>query len=87
MGAIYCFISWRLDFIDDYSRKVCVYFLKNKFDVFCTFKKWKALVENETGLKVKFLRSNNGVEYKDKEFIKFCSNNEIRKEKTIPRTL
>ena len=27
------------------SRKVCVYFLKNKSDVFETFKKWNAMVE------------------------------------------
>ena len=34
-----------ITFIDDSSRKVWVYFLKNKFDVFETFKKWKAMVE------------------------------------------
>ena len=39
-------------FIDDSTRKVWVYFLKNKFDVFATFKKWKAEVENQTGLSV-----------------------------------
>ena len=49
-------------FIDDSTRKVWVYFLKNKSDVFETFKKWKAMVEKETGLKVKCLRSDNGGE-------------------------
>ena len=29
-------------FIDDSIRKIWVYFLKNKSDVFATFKKWKA---------------------------------------------
>ena len=43
-----------ITFIDDSSRKVWVYFLKNKSDVFEAFKKWKAMVETETGLKVKF---------------------------------
>ena len=33
-------------FIDDFSRKVWVYFLKHKSTVFATFKKWKAEVEN-----------------------------------------
>ena len=42
-------------FIDDFSRKVLVYFLKHKSDVFATFKKWKAEVKNQTGLKVKGL--------------------------------
>ena len=31
-------------FIDDATRKVCVYFLRHKFDVFQNFKKWKCLV-------------------------------------------
>jgi len=55
-------------FIDDHSRKVWVYFLRHKSDVFEAFKKWKAMVENETGLKIKKLRSDNGGEYEDNEF-------------------
>ncbi|KAE8724080.1 cytochrome P450 71A9-like [Hibiscus syriacus] len=46
-------------FIDDSTRKVWVYFLKKKSKVFDTFRKWKAMVENETGLKVKRLRTQN----------------------------
>ena len=38
----------------------------NTFDL--CFKKWKAEVENQTGLKVKCLRSNNGGEYEKLEF-------------------
>ncbi|KAE8708902.1 Detected protein of unknown function [Hibiscus syriacus] len=34
-------------FIDDSTRKVWVYFLKKKSEVFDTFRKWKAMVENE----------------------------------------
>ena len=34
-----------ITFIDDSSKKEWVYFLKNKSDVFETFKKWKAMVE------------------------------------------
>ena len=37
--------QYLLTFIDDYSRKVCVYFLKNKSAVFVTFKQWKTLIE------------------------------------------
>ncbi|KAE8730100.1 hypothetical protein F3Y22_tig00003041pilonHSYRG00846 [Hibiscus syriacus] len=44
-------------FIDDSTRKVWVYFMKKKSEVFDTFRKWKAMVENESGLKVKRLRS------------------------------
>ncbi len=73
-------------FIDDHSRKVWVYFLRHKSDVFEAFKKWKAMVENETGLKIKKLRSDNGGEYEDNEFKKFCYQSGIKLIKTVPGT-
>jgi len=73
-------------FIDDSTRKVWVYFLKNKSDVFATFKRWKAEVENQTGLKIKCLKSDNGGEYDRQEFKAFCSQNGIRMIKTVPGT-
>uniref|UniRef100_A0A2N9H2K3 Integrase catalytic domain-containing protein n=1 Tax=Fagus sylvatica TaxID=28930 RepID=A0A2N9H2K3_FAGSY len=54
-----------MSFIDDYSRKVWVYFLKNKSDAFATFKKWKVEAENQTERKLKCLRTDNGTEYRD----------------------
>lgn len=78
--------KYYVTFIDDTTRKVWVYFLKNKSDVYGTFKKWKAIVENETGLRVKCLRSDTGGEYSDKDFKDYCAENEIRMEKTIPGT-
>lgn len=60
--------QYYITFIDDATRKVCVYFIKRKSDVFETFKRWKALMENETNLKLKFLRSDNGGEYCSKAF-------------------
>jgi hypothetical protein len=42
------------------------------------FKKWKAMVENETGLKINKLRSDSGGEYKDTRFKRFYFENEIR---------
>ena len=62
-GAHY-FIS----FIDDYSRKVCIHFLK----LFSVFKKRKVKVENQIDRKVKYLRTSNGLESRDREFLKFC---------------
>ena len=66
-GAQY-FVS----FIDDYSRKVWIYFMKHKSDVFDIFKKWKAQVEKQTSKKIKYLRIDNGLECRDKKFIRFC---------------
>ncbi|KAE8661431.1 putative WRKY transcription factor 4 [Hibiscus syriacus] len=73
-------------FIDDSTRKVWVYFLKKKSEVFDTFRKWKAMVENETGLKVKRLRSDNGGEYRNRRFRDFYANNGIKIERTVPMT-
>ena len=39
-------------FVDDYSRKVWVYLIKNKNDVLGIFLKWKKIVETQTGRKV-----------------------------------
>ena len=50
-------------FVDDHSRKTWIYFLKTKCEVFKRFQEFKALVETQTGRKIKVLRSNNGVEY------------------------
>ena len=60
--------------------------MKNKSDVFETFKKWKAMGETETGLKVKCLRSNNGGEYIDEGFSEYYAARGIRMEKTISGT-
>ena len=63
-----------------------MYFLKKKSDFFETFKKWKALVENEIGKKLKCLGSDNGGEYCSKSFEDYCSINRIRRKKTVPGT-
>jgi hypothetical protein len=47
-------------FIDDATRKTWVYCIRQKIDVFDTFKKWKSLVENEMGKRLKCLISYNG---------------------------
>ena len=44
------------------------------------------MVENETGKKLKCLRSDNGGEYCSHEFEDYFSSNGIRRQKTVPRT-
>lgn len=46
--------------VDDYSRKMWVYFLKNKDETFNAFKKFLALVENGSERKVKVFRNDRG---------------------------
>ena len=51
-------------YFDDYSRKVWIYFMKHKSDVFGIFKKWKVQVENQISKKIKYFRIDNGLEYR-----------------------
>ena len=44
------------------------------------------MVETETNLRLKCLRSNNGGEYINRGFKEYCAVNGIKMEKTIPRT-
>lgn len=53
--------SYFLSVVDDFSRKVWVFLLKHKSDVFEKFKSWMCLVENQTGKKVKTLRTDNAL--------------------------
>ena len=71
--------NYYVTFIDDATRKTWVYCIQKKFDVFNTFKKRKALVENETRKKLKCLRLDNGGEYCNKEFDNYCSYHGIRR--------
>ncbi|KAL1223475.1 Retrovirus-related Pol polyprotein from transposon TNT 1-94 [Cardamine amara subsp. amara] len=54
--------------IDDYSRKTWVIMLKHKSEAFKNFREWKTLVENQTGKKIKRLRTDNYLEFCSSEF-------------------
>eukprot|EP00253_Pinus_taeda_P025630 PITA_25630 len=75
-----------LTFIDDFTRKIWVYFLKNKSEVFEKFRNFKALVENQCRLHIKVLRTDRGGEYISKEFLRFCRENGIHKQFTARYT-
>ena len=75
-----------LTFIDDNSRKVWIYFLKNKSDTFLKFKEWKILVETQTGRKVKKLRTDNGLEFLSNDFNSFCQKESMATHRTVRYT-
>lgn len=84
MGTIFIGdLSYYTTFIDNSTRKVRVYFLKLKYDIFDIFKKLKVWVENETCLKIKCLHYDNGGEYELDEFNEYCAVNEISMEKPL----
>jgi transposase InsO family protein len=69
-----------VSFIDDFSHKTWIYFLKTKDEVFSRFHEFKALVENHIGKKIKVLRSDNGGEYTSNEFKDLCKEEGMKRE-------
>ena len=76
--------EYYVSFIDDSSKKTWIYFLKAKGEVFDKFQEFKALVENQTGKKIKVLRSDNGGEYTSNEFEDLCAQHGIHRQFTVP---
>lgn len=72
-------------FVDDLTRMMWVEFLKEKPEAFEKFKIFKNRVENESGVKIKCLRSKRG-EFTSREFNMFCEENVIKRQLTLPRT-
>lgn len=69
-------------FVDDYTRKIWVYCVKEKSDAFSCFKEFKFQVEKHSGHQIKNLRSDRGGEYMSSQFEEFCQNHGIRHELT-----
>ncbi|KAM1333708.1 hypothetical protein ACFX2F_009709 [Malus domestica] len=74
-------------YIDDASRRVWVFLLKSKDQVFQTFQEFHATVERETGKPLKCLHSNNDDEYTFHQFREYRVKHGIRHKKTVPGTL
>ncbi|GJR59823.1 retrotransposon protein, putative, ty1-copia subclass [Tanacetum coccineum] len=75
-----------LSIVDDYSRRVWVHFLRHKNEAFSKFKEWKQLVENQTGRKLKKLRTDNGLEFCNQEFNNLYKESEIARHLTVAGT-
>lgn len=75
-----------ITFIDDYNRKIWVYFLNSKSEAFVTFKNFKSLVEKETENSICCLCIDRDREFTSLEFNKFCSSNGICRKLTTSYT-
>ena len=83
-AASLCGYVYYVSFIDDYSRKSWIYFLKSKDEVFSKFKEVKAFIENHSEKKIKTLRSDNGGEFTSGEFNDLCKRSRIKRELSTP---
>lgn len=73
-------------FIDDFSRMVNVFLIRNKNQVYNCFVKYKNLAENQLNKKIKILRTDNGGEYVNLKFKQLCEKNGIVHQKSCPHT-
>jgi hypothetical protein len=72
--------------VDDHSRWMEVHMLKSKDQALAAFVKYKAQVENESGCKIKTLRSDRGREFLNGEFAGVCEQAGIKRHFTAPFT-
>jgi transposase InsO family protein len=75
-----------LTFIDDFSRKVWIYFLAEKSEAFEIFKCYKARVEKESGAYICSVRTDRGGEFTSQEFTHFCEIHGIHRQLTAAYT-
>ncbi|KAL1198919.1 Retrovirus-related Pol polyprotein from transposon TNT 1-94 [Cardamine amara subsp. amara] len=72
--------------IDDFSRYMWTMLLKEKSEAFDRFKKFKDLVEKQTGLSIKTFCTDRGGEFTSADFNQFCEINEVSIHLTAPYT-
>ena len=63
---------------------VWVFVLKSKDNNFDVFKTWKTMIENQKGVKLKVIRTYNGLEFCNKEFTQLCKESGILRHITAP---
>ena len=78
-GCIYYVI-----FIDDFSRKTQIYFMKEKNETFAKFREFKTFIEKQMGTHIRALRSDNGGEFDSHHFNDLCHDSRIKRELTVP---
>jgi transposase InsO family protein len=76
LGGSRYFVS----FIDDYTRHTWIYLIERKNEVFDCFRDLKGFVENESGRKIRCLRSDGGKEYFSGQFNGYLQQMGIRRE-------
>lgn len=75
-----------LTFIDDFSRKIWIYFLSLKSEAFVCFKNFKSLAERESKEALVCLRTDRGGEFTSNEFNVYCEEAGISRQLTTAFT-
>ena len=78
--------KYYVSFIDDHTRKVWVYFMKEKSEVFTHFKNFRSMDEKEIGLQIKHLRSDRGESTSPMTLVTICRKIGIQRQFTCRYT-
>jgi len=79
-------LKYMVTFIDDFSKFVWVYFMKEKSETFSRFKEFKEVAEAEINKRICCLRSDNGGEYISDEFSYYLRDCRINHQFTCANT-
>ena len=79
-----CNKKYFITFVDDFTRFTTVYFLESKHQAFKAFQNYHAAVTNLHCLSIKALQSDNGGEFVNERFNKFCSSLGIERRLATP---
>jgi transposase InsO family protein len=85
----YISIGWSkycLVIVDDYSRFTCVFFLQEKSQTQETLNKFLRQTQNEFGLRINKIRSDNGTKFKNSQIEGFLEEEGIKHEFSSPYT-
>jgi hypothetical protein len=80
-GSKYCLVI-----VDDYSRFTWLFFLQEKSQTQETLKRFLSQAQNEFGLRIKKIRSDNGTEFKKSQMEGFLKEEGIKHEFSSPYT-
>ena len=78
--------KYYIAFIDDYTRYCWIFFLNFKSEVADVFWKYKTLVENQSGVVMQVIRTDNDTEYTFERFNNLCEEAGIEYQLTAPYT-
>ena len=73
-------------FVDNYTRMEWLYFIQQKSYAFSKILEFKALVERQSGLKMKTLRTYCGGEFIYQPFLNYCKKEGIQRQLTVSRS-
>lgn len=73
-------------FTDEFSRYLKIYVIKTRDEVASVFQEYKEFVENQTGRRIKCIRTDNAAEYRGGDFASIIKRSGIKHEFSVPHT-